>query len=130
MPTPSSAGPLSITFGTALDPANGEAINPTDRFRASDRIAYSIRLPAALRVDTILVQIVRLEGDGETVVQEPAAQGILADTTRIGFAFTVPTSELLTAWGAGDYAMRIYLPGATDPFATGRFTLVETPVAS
>jgi hypothetical protein len=127
---PSAAAPLPITFGTALDPATGEAINPIDRFRASDPIAYSIRLSAAPRVDTILVEIVRLEGDGETVVQEPAPQGVVADTTLIGFAFTVPTSELLTAWGAGNYAMRIYLPGATDPFATGRFTLVETPVAS
>jgi len=45
-------------------------------------------------------------------------------------AFEVPTARLLDAWGSGSYAMRMFLPGATGPFATGRFTLVETPVAS
>jgi hypothetical protein len=129
-PSPSAAGPLPITFGTALDPDSGEAINPTDRFRASDPIAYSVRLPAAPGVETILVEIVRFEGDGETVLQEPSSQGIVASSSLIRFQFAVPTSELLTAWGPGDYGMRIYLPGQADPVAAGGFTLVETPVAS
>lgn len=129
-PSPSAAGPLVITFGTALDPTSGEAVDSTDRFRASDTIAYSVRLGAAPDVATILVEIVRLEGEQETVVQEPSTQGIDASSKIIGFTFAVPTSEVLDAWGPGDFAMRIYLPGAADPFATGRFTLVETPVAS
>jgi hypothetical protein len=128
-PSPSTAGPLPITFGTALDGAAG-AINPTTRFRADDRIAYSVSMEAAPGVDTILVEIVRLGGDAETVVQEPSRQGIVASSRLIGFTFAVPTSDLLTAWGAGDYAMRIYLPGSADPFAAGRFTLVDTPLAS
>ena len=129
-PSPSAAGPLTITYGTALDPTTGEAIQPTERFRASDRIAYSVRLPAAPGVDTILVEIVRLGADGETVVQQPAEQGIVATSPVIGFSFAVTTSDLLDAWGPGNYAMRIYLPDATDPMAAGRFTLVESPVAS
>jgi hypothetical protein len=130
-PTPSpTAPPLSVAFGTALDPVSGEAVNPTNRFRAGDPIAYSVRLAAALGVDTILVEIVRLEGDGETVVQRPSTQGIVATSRIIAFTFAVPTSDLLTAWGPGDYAMRISLPGASNPFATGRFTLVATPAAS
>lgn len=129
-PSSSAAGPLPIAYGTALDPATGEVTQLTDRFRAEDRIAYSVRLPSAPGVDTILVEIVRLGADGETVVQEPASQGIAASSSVIGFAFAVPTSDLLEDWGAGDYAMRIYLPGAVDPTATGRFTLVETPEAS
>lgn len=129
-PSPSAAGPLPITFGTALDPASGEAIDPTERFRAADPIAYSVRLPAAPGVATILVEIARLEGVQETVVQEPSTQGIDASSRVIGFTFAVPTSEVLGAWGPGDYVLRIYLPGAADPIATGRFTLVETPVAT
>jgi hypothetical protein len=129
-PSPSATGPLPITFGTALDPASGDAIQPTERFRASDPIAYSVRLPASPGVGTILVEIVRLAQDGETIVQEPSEQGISATSPVIGFTFAVPTSDLLDAWGAGNYAMRIYLPGTADPIATGRFTLVETPVAS
>lgn len=129
-PSPSAAGPLPIAFGTALDPATGEATGFTERFRAADPIAYSVRLPAAPGVDSILVEIVRIGGDAEAVVQEPSSQGIVATSVVIGFTFAVPTSELLDAWGPGDYAMRIYLLGATDPMASGRFTLVETPVAS
>jgi hypothetical protein len=129
-PSPSATGPLPITFGTALDPASGEAIQPTDRFRVGDGIAYSVRLPAAPGVDSILVEIVRLEADRETVVQEPARQGIVPTSMVIGFTFAVPTSDLLDAWGPGVYAMRVYLPGGVDPIATGRFTLVETAVAS
>ncbi len=45
-------------------------------------------------------------------------------------AFQVQATTLLSAWGPGDYVMRIFLPEATTPFATGRFTLVETPAAS
>lgn len=129
-PSPSAAGPLVIAFGTALDPASGEAVNPTDRFRADDPIAYSVRLAAPPGVDTILVEIVRLEAEQETVVQPPSTQGIDASSRVIGFTFAVPTSDVLASWGPGDYVMRIYLPGAADPIAAGRFTLVETPLAS
>ena len=129
-PSPSAAGPLPIRFGTALDPATGEAINLTDRFRATERIAYSFLLPEAPGVATIMVEIVRLDDDGETVVQEPSSQGVAPTSRLIGFTFTVPTSELLTAWGPGGYLMRIYLPGTSDPVAAGGFTLVEGPVES
>jgi hypothetical protein len=130
-PTPSpSAAPLTVTFGTALDPVSGEAINPTERFRAGDTIAYSVRLPTAPGVDSILVEILRLDAPNGTVVQRPSTQGIVATSSVIAFTFTAPTSDLLSSWGPGAYEMWISLPGASDPFATGRFTLVETPAAS
>lgn len=127
-PSPSAAGPLSITFGTALDPASGEAVAPTDRFRSGDELAYSVRLAVAPGVEKVLVEIIRLVGEAEEVAQQPSEQGIVATSPLI--AFQVHAGDLLAAWGPGSYAMRIYLPGATDPIATGRFTLVETPVAS
>jgi hypothetical protein len=128
-PSPSAAGPLSITFGTALDPVSGEAIEATDRFREGDPFAYSVRMPAAPGVDSILVEIIRLNVDGtETVAQRPSRQGIVASSQVL--AFKVQATDLLYAWGPGTYAMRISLPGAADPLATGRFTLVETPVES
>ena len=130
-PTPSpSAAPVSVAFGTALDSVTGEATQLTDRFRAGDPIAYSVRLAAAAGVDQILVEIVRLDSPDGTVVQRPSTQGIVASSSVIAFRFAVPTSDLLVAWGPGDYEMRIYLPDASRPFATGRFTLVETPAAS
>jgi hypothetical protein len=128
-PSPSAVDLLPITYGAALDPVSGEAIQPTDRFRDGDLFAYSVRMPAPPGVDTILVEIIRLNDDAtETVAQTPSEQGIVATSTV--FAFEVQASTLLDAWGPGTYAMRIYLPGGSDPFAAGRFTLVETPVAS
>lgn len=128
-PSPSTAGPLPITYGTSLDPVSGEAVETTDRFREGDLFAYSVRMPAAPGVDSIMVEIVRLNADGtETVAQRPSRQGIVANSQV--FAFKVQASDLLSAWGPGTYAMRIYLPGAADPMADGRFTLVETPATS
>ncbi len=130
-PTPSpTPPPLSVAFGTALDPVSGEAVNATERFRAGDPIAYSVRLATPPGVDAILVEIVRLDTPDGTVVQRPARQGIAAGSRIIAFRFTTATSKLLTDWGPGTYEMRISLPGATAPFAKGRFTLVETPTAS
>lgn len=126
-PLPSNPGPLPIAFGTALDPVTGEATSLTERFRAGDPFAYSVRLDAAPGVDSILVEIVRFEDGTEVVAQQPSAQGIVP-TSRV-VAFRVETSDLLTAWGAGSYAMRVYLGGA-EPVAVGRFTLVETPSES
>lgn len=130
-PTPSpSPAPRNVAFGTALDPVSGAATNLTDRFRASDPISYSVTLPVAPGVDSILVEIARADASGETVVQRPSRQGIDGSSRLIAFTFATPTSKLLTDWGPGDYRMRMYWPGATSPFATGRFTLVETPAAS
>jgi hypothetical protein len=129
-PLPSAPAPLAISFGTALDPVTGEATNLTDRFRAQDRIAYSLRGTRGPGVDTILVEIVRLDGNDPTVVQRPSPQKVVASSTLIAFNFALRVGDLLTAWGPGDYTMRIYVPGAVDPFATGRFTLVENPTTS
>lgn len=130
-PTPSpTPPPLAIAFGTALDPVSGEAIHLTDRFRADDRIAYSVRLATAPGVDSILVEIVRLDSPNGTVVQHPSRQGISAGSRVIAFTFTTATGKLLADWGPGTYEMRISLAGATAPVALGRFTLVETPAAS
>ncbi|HLE88711.1 MAG TPA: hypothetical protein VI733_01495 [Candidatus Limnocylindria bacterium] len=126
-PSPSAAGPLSISFGTALDPVTRLATQPTDRFRAGDTFAYSVQLAAAPGVDSVDVEIVRFEGDVATVVQAPDDQSI--DATSRVISFEVPTTILLEAWGPGLYAMRIYL-AAPDPVAVGRFTLVETPIAT
>jgi hypothetical protein len=120
------AAPLPIAFGTALDPVSGQATQLTDRFRTGDPFAYSVQLAAAPGLSAIEVEIVRLEGTVERVVQEPDDQGIVP-TSRV-IAFTVQTTDLLAAWGPGSYEMRIYLAGA-DPIAVGRFTLVDTPTA-
>jgi hypothetical protein len=126
--TPSPPSPRAITFGTALDPVSGEATGATERFRAGDVVAYSLRLAAPPGVDHVLVEVIRLVGDTEEVAQAPSEQKIKPNSAVMGWS--VDATIWLTAWGPGTYAMRIYLPERPDPIATGGFTLVETPVAS
>lgn len=130
-PSPSAQTPLPIAFGTALDPVSGEAIQPAERFRAGDLFAYSVRMTVAPGIDKIEVEIIRISSDGTETVAQPRSKGEQGiDATSRVFAFQVQASALLEAWGPGAYAMRVYLPSGVDPIATGRFTLVETPVAS
>jgi hypothetical protein len=123
-PTP----PLPIVFGTGLDPATNQATGATDRFRSADPFAYSVTLPAAPGVEEILVEVVRLDGQQRMVVQEPSVQRILPEPRT--FAFQVRAVDLLAAWGAGEFEMRISLPGSANLLATGRFTLLAQPEGS
>ena len=128
-PTPSpSQAPLTIIFGAAIDPQSGEAVQPIDRFRDGDQVAYSVRLATAPGIESILVEVTRVDGSTRTVVQEASAQRIVATSPVIGLH--VSAAKLLKVWGEGSYVMEMYLPGVSRPFATGQFTLVETPVAS
>jgi hypothetical protein len=124
-PPPSATPPLAIAFGNGLDPATNVAIDATQRFRSGDPFAYSVTLAAAPATDTILVEVARLAGAQRTVVQEPSVQKILPEVRT--FAFKVSTDDLLAAWGAGDYEMRIFFDAAEPPFAVGHFTLIEPP---
>jgi len=128
-PSPSQGpGPLPIRFGTALDPESNRAVHRTRRFRSGDPFAYSVTLDQRANTTEVFVEITRLEGGERVVVQEPSRQRILPDLRT--FAFQVRTDDLLAAWGAGDYEMRIYLDAAAAPLAIGGFTLIATPSGS
>jgi hypothetical protein len=124
-PSPSATPPLAIAFGTGLDPATNVAVERTDRFLAGDPFAYSVTLNAAPGTDTILVEVARVVAGVQTVVQEPSVQKIVPEAPT--FAFQVLTDDLLTAWGPGDYEMRISFTAGEPPFAVGSFTLVQPP---
>lgn len=125
---PSASAPVPIVFGAALDEITGVAVRPTGVFRAGDPLAYSARLPAAAGVSKMLLEVVRLEADGFTTAQAPREVGI--DATSRVIAFSVFASDLLAAWGPGNYEMRMYLGTGADPTAVGRFTLAEAPEGS
>jgi hypothetical protein len=126
-PAPSQApAALRISFGTALDPDNNRAINRTRRFRSGDPFAYSVTLDHRAGTADIYVEIRRLEEGSRVVVQERSVQHILPELRT--FAFRVRTEDLLAAWGAGSYEMRIFLkPGDVEPLAIGEFTLIAPP---
>jgi hypothetical protein len=126
-PSPNQPSPLPIRFGQALDPDTNRAIKLTRRFRSGDRFAYSVTLATAPRTTDILVEITRIEAGSRTVVQPRSVQHILPKVRT--FAFAVRTDDLLAAWGAGSYEMRIFLRDTDDPLAFGRFRLIATPSA-
>ena len=125
-PSPSQPAPIRISFGTALDPDNNRAVNRTRRFRSGDPFAYSVTLDDRAGTADIYVEIVR-RGDGSRViVQRRALQHILPELRT--FAFRVPADDLLAAWGAGNYEMRIYWRRSdVQPLAIGEFTLIGAP---
>ncbi len=126
-PVPSAASPAVIVFGAALDESTGIAVRHTSIFRTGDPLAYSVSLPAAAGVSSMLLEVVRVEAGGFTTAQAPRRVGI--DATSRVISFSVFASDLLAAWGPGDYEMRMYLGEGPDPSAVGRFTLAEAPAS-
>lgn len=124
----SPAGPLEIRFGSALDANSGEVSEPLTQFRAGDTVAWSVRLSGEIGTDTILVEVVRFDGDAPTTVQEPTGRGV--DPHAHLIAFSGAAGDMLAAWGPGEFEMRLYREAGAAPLAAGRFTLAETPAAS
>jgi hypothetical protein len=126
VPTPSTDAALTIlpiVFGTEL---SEERVIPvaarTTSFGPETTFAYAVDggEPAA----AVYVEVERTDGGPLETVQEPVdAQPITGGPALIGF--TVPTVDLLTAWGPGAYVMRIYLEPDGQPIAEGAFVLVE-----
>ena len=127
-PTPTAVSPGQVVFGSALDPATGEATGGLNRFRAGDAMAYSVRLSEAPAGGSVFIGVVRLDGSAETVVQEPKETA--ANVVGSVLGFRPSAAAMLAAWGPGTFVLRIYTDPASAPVATGRFILVESPEAS
>ena len=124
--TPSASAALPIRFGLALDPDTNRAVRPVRAHRAGQTFAYSVTLTQPPIGSSIFVEVERISGTPR-VVQKRSIQHITAG--RRTFAFTVPTDDLLAAWGGGRFEMRIYLGQQSAPIAIGRFRLVAAEPA-
>jgi hypothetical protein len=130
-PSPSgsvAAAGATITFGTRLDPATGEVASDarTTRFADGDLFAYSVA-PSGTVPASVYVEVRRTGGGEAETAQAPVDAQPLPDPTVI--AFTVPTADLLAAFGPGEYLMLIYADPAGDPIAEGTFELVALLVS-
>lgn len=125
-PTASPAAGLPIRFGSALAPRSNRAVRPVGAYYPGQEFAYSVTLREPPTTSTIFVEVRRISGQPR-VVQERSIQHITAG--RRTFAFTVPTDDLLAAWGAGRFEMQIFLGQESVPVATGRFRLVAAASA-
>jgi hypothetical protein len=125
-PSGSASGTVAaeIDFGTALDPASGQVAEAarTDRFVAGDIFSYSVP-PDDVVPSAVYVEVRRISGDTEEIVQEPIDGDPLPDPNVI--AFRVPTDDLLEVFGPGTYLMLIYAEPAGEPIAEGTFELVS-----
>jgi hypothetical protein len=132
---PSSSGaataggsPLQIEFGTTLTP---ERLVPVEARAASftrgDTFAYAV--PEADPAAAIYVEVRRVDGGPVALVQEPVEEQAIPDGPAL-IGFTVPAENLLDAWGAGAYEMRIFLAPDGPVLAQGRFVLVEPPAST
>jgi hypothetical protein len=129
-PSASAGGPLAIAFGTELDPATAQVVEAsrTERFIAGDTFAYSVAADAQ-RPDVVYVEVVRVTGDAEQVVQAIADGEQQVPAERPAVAFTVPADTLIAAFGTGTYRMRIFADPDATPIAHGTFELHD-PAAS
>ena len=124
-PTPSPSAALPIRFGLALDPDTNRAVRRVRSFHAGQPFAYSVTLTQPSTTSTIFVEVERISGQPR-VVQERSIQRITEG--RRTFAFTVDTNDLLVAWGAGRFELRVFLGlEGGEAIAIGRFRLVAEP---
>jgi hypothetical protein len=132
--SPSAGTAAPITFGTALDDATHEVTDAsrTNRFTAGDTFAYSIAASEGRVVpQTVYVEVERIAGGTPEVVQAASPAGEQSvPAGRATVSFTVPATNLLSAFGPGDYRMRIYADPTADPLAEGTFTLLSEAVPS
>ena len=100
---------------------------PTSTFRRGDPFVYSVRLAEA-GPELVYVRVDRT-GDAPQTVQDWNEGEQRIDPTLAVISFEVPTDDLLDAFGAGDYEMRISLEPNGAVLAAGSFRLVEEPSA-
>jgi hypothetical protein len=120
----SPALPGVVTFGTAWNNGTHLITGVTTEFTtASAGFAYSISLSEPIGVDRLLVEVSRVAEDGkETVVQDRADGLLLVDKTLLtdGLKVNKSVSQLIAAWGTGNFVLRFYNGG--ELLAEGTFT--------
>jgi hypothetical protein len=125
--TASASAAATVRFGTALDAASGmvSAEAETNRFAAGDTFAYSVEAEGTVPA-TVYVGVERTAGGAQEVVQSATEDGLQdVPDGAIAIAFTVPATNLLDAFGPGEYRMTIFTDPTAAPIAEGTFVLVE-----
>lgn len=123
--TPALIG--TVAFGTGIDASTQQVTGATDTFGPGSTFCHSIQVSEPFGVDVIQEEILRVEEDGSLTEVQPRSEGGLsvpAEGQIAGFCATVPTEELMEAWGVGSFVLRDYR--GDDPpelIAEGRFTL-------
>ena len=120
-PSPTPELPGTLAFGQELD-GDRRVAEPADTFTPSMTFAYSVTVPDAFGAPQIQNEVVRIEGEEETIVLE--REGITVDPAATNFGYVIgPASNFVTAWGPGEYEWRVYVED--EIVARERFRLAE-----
>ncbi len=121
-PTPPPALPGALAFGTGRNRSTCEITGQTDTFGPGTTFAHSITLNDAFGVGSVIEEISRVGADGkETVVQSKQDGATEVSSKRKVTCYSVAANNLIRAWGAGTYVMRVFR--GDEKLAEGRFTL-------
>jgi hypothetical protein len=124
-PTP-IAGPLPITFGTALDPDTYLVTDATEAFHHGDPFAYSVNPSVNPGVPNVYVAVLQYRAGEEVVLQPPSPQRLLPEPASFGYVTTA--DALIEGFGYGWFTMTIQLALEGPTYAEGRFELVDPTV--
>lgn len=136
-PTPNASGvspdpsatlpptlPGTLNFGLGLNVETQRVTNPSDTFTPGTTLARSIELAQPFGVNQINEEWVRVNEDGsETVVATREDNAFTVDPDASVSGRAVQTNFLLSQFGAGSFAMRIYR--GSELLAQGSFILAE-----
>jgi hypothetical protein len=124
-PTP-AAGPLPITFGTALDPTTYLVTQPATSFRHSDPFAYSVNATTNPGVPEVFVAVLQYRAGEQVVLQAPSPQRLLPEPPSFGYITTA--AAMIDGFGYGWFTMTIHLTADGPIYAEGRFELIDPTV--
>lgn len=122
-PTPTPKLPGAVTFGTGRNKSTCEITGKTDTFGPGSVFAHAITLDEAFGVDRLGEEVVRVKDGKETVVQSREDGQNAAPAKAKIVCYAVGSDNLIRAWGAGTYVMRVYR--GEDKIAQGTFKLTE-----
>lgn len=123
-PTPTPALPGTVTFGTERNKKTCEIGGKTDTFAPGTTFAHAIALKEAFGVSSVIEEISRVADDGkETVVQSKKDGETAVSSKQKVTCYAVSANNLIRAWGAGSYVMRVFR--GDEKIAEGRFKLTE-----
>jgi hypothetical protein len=114
---------LPIVFGTELTDERVVPVSArTMTFERGATFAYAV--DGGAPAQAVYVGVRRTDGGPVETVQEPVEPQTFPEGPEL-IGFTVPSDDLLNAWGPGVYLMRIYLEPDGEAIAEGSFVLVE-----
>jgi hypothetical protein len=124
-PTPAPTPPLpgTLTFGTGR--SKGCAITgETDTFGPGSVFAHAITVKEAFGVKSVAEEVVLIGADGKEKVVQTKKDGITDVNSKQKVAcYAVASNNLIRAWGAGTFVMRVYR--GDEKLAEGKFTLTK-----